>query len=142
MSKEEKEWTETKSRSLAALKKAAAKSSTAQSVRLGSVDPPLLNIPLDHVILDELHLLLRVVDVLLRNVIYMAMRLDREQKTTTNLDDLKAAIRSCGVTFDIWLKKDGRGRNGSDYEWTSLTGKDKKKLLKVCVPHDTCTLSH
>ena len=31
--------------------------------------PPLMNIPLDHIILDELHLLLRLTDVLLTNLI-------------------------------------------------------------------------
>ncbi|CAH3156803.1 unnamed protein product [Porites evermanni] len=33
------------------------------------INPPLLNIPFDHVILDELHLFLRVTDVLTRNVL-------------------------------------------------------------------------
>lgn len=33
------------------------------------INPPLLDIPLDHIILDELHLLLRITDVLTPNVL-------------------------------------------------------------------------
>ena len=39
--------------------------------------PPLVNIPLDHIVLDELHLLLRIMDVLIRNLILYA---DSEEK--------------------------------------------------------------
>ena len=33
------------------------------------VNTPLINIELDHVILDELHLLLRIMDVLIKNLV-------------------------------------------------------------------------
>lgn len=39
----------------------------------GCINDPLLNIELDHVIVDELHLLLRVTDVLKTNLITEAM---------------------------------------------------------------------
>jgi hypothetical protein len=39
----------------------------------GCINDPLLNIELDHVIVDELHLLLRVTDVLMTNLITEAM---------------------------------------------------------------------
>ena len=35
----------------------------------GCIHPPLLNIELSHVLIDELHLLMRICDVLLRNLI-------------------------------------------------------------------------
>ena len=38
--------------------------------------PPLLPIELDHVVPDELHLLLRVIDVLLKNIINQAVESD------------------------------------------------------------------
>jgi hypothetical protein len=37
---------------------------------------PLLNVPLCNIVLDELHLLLRVTDILLSNLIEDAMELD------------------------------------------------------------------
>ena len=40
------------------------------------VETPLLKIPFDHIILDELHLLLRITDVLLSNLIEDAMEWD------------------------------------------------------------------
>ncbi len=119
-------WTQVKARSLATLKEGAAASGIA--TKAGSIEAPLLNIELDHVMLDELHLLLRVSDVLLRNLILMAIRRDRQEKSTENITSLKAAIRSCGVTFEIWEDADKRKQG---YDWTSLTGKDKKRLLKV-----------
>lgn len=39
----------------------------------GSINEPLLDIELTHVVSDELHLLLRVTDVLLTNVVIEAM---------------------------------------------------------------------
>ena len=99
--------------------------------RLGSLHPPLLKVPtIDHVVVDELHLLLRIFDVLLRNLIFMAIQLDQHQKSDQHLLTLKTAIRSCGVTFEIWPSDDKK--NSSNYEWTSLTGRDRKKVLKVC----------
>jgi hypothetical protein len=37
------------------------------------MNPPLLNIDLDHVVMDELHLLLRVMDILIKNLIMDAV---------------------------------------------------------------------
>lgn len=45
-----------------------------------SIHKPLLKIPLDHIVADELHLLLRITDVLLRNVISEVMDWDKEQE--------------------------------------------------------------
>ena len=42
-----------------------------------SVNIPLINIDLDHVILDELHLLLRIMDVLIQNLVTEAVQWDQ-----------------------------------------------------------------
>lgn len=42
------------------------------------VNQPLLNIPLDHIILDELHFILRVTDVLISNLIEDVMQWDKK----------------------------------------------------------------
>ena len=44
--------------------------------------------------------------------------------TFTHLDSLKTAIRSCGVGFSVWQNKEGK------YEWPSLMGGDKKRVLR------------
>ena len=44
--------------------------------KFGVKNPPLLNIALDHVVLDELHLLLRITDVLLHNIMMMMVKFD------------------------------------------------------------------
>lgn len=46
------------------------------------VHPPLLNIPLDHIILDELHLMLRISDILINNIVEDAMEWDDKDAFT------------------------------------------------------------
>lgn len=102
------------------------------------VESPLLNVPLDHIILDELHLLLRFTDVLLSNLIEDAMELDdkddfckkRGEPKGIHLRKLTQLINSCGVTFSVWEKKDGDGKGMGKMDWTSLMGDEKKRLLR------------
>ena len=109
------------------------------------VNPPLLNIPLDHIILDELHLLLRVTDVLTRNVLDEMIEWDDEEshkkkvaKPASIGQHLKKAvdaINKCGVTFQVWEKKNADGKGSGTYDWTSLMGNEKKLLLKTFPEH-------
>ena len=96
--------------------------------RLGVKHPPLIDIPLNHVIVDELHLFLRITDVLLRNVIQHVI--EEDLKTTRKADLLSGhhltmlvkCIRKCGISFCVWCKLEGEG---SKVDWTSLMGPDK-----------------
>ena len=94
---------------------------------------PLLNIDPDHIIPDELHLLLRITDVLLSNLISAAKTDDKKHKRNCKLlegpmiNRLINNIRSSGVNFNIWEK------DGGNFEYTSLMG-DDKKLLKNLPP--------
>ena len=88
------------------------------AVHQGSVNCPLTAIPVDHMMIDELHLFLRIFDVMLRNLIKMS---------EPHTQQLVAYIRSCGVSFNIWESESSDGK----VEWTSLTGEAKKKVLKV-----------
>eukprot|EP00731_Ephydatia_muelleri_P016123 Em0009g547a len=72
--------------------------------------PPLLSI--DHVVRDELHLFLRIMDILIENLISYAVELDiRATRKQTDLlqgatlKKVQASIQSCGVSFQIWKKK-------------------------------------
>ena len=97
----------------------------------GTIHRPLITIPLDHIIVDELHFFLRVFDVLLRNLILLAILKDKELqgRNGTHLQNLVNIIKSCGVSFDVWESETSIGC----HEWTSLTGGSKKKVLKVHV---------
>uniref|UniRef100_A0A1X7V787 Uncharacterized protein n=1 Tax=Amphimedon queenslandica TaxID=400682 RepID=A0A1X7V787_AMPQE len=90
------------------------------------------------IVVDELHLLLRISDALIRNVVMAAMTADMrihkdESKQTAKLLQL---IRECGITFrvrnqiNIWRSKDTKG----EVQWTSLRGADTKKLLLKLPP--------
>lgn len=99
---------------------------------------PLLDVPLDHIVLDELHLLLRITDTLLSNIIEDAIELDdkddyfkkKGESKGVHLASLIRLINSCGVTFTIWEKRDEDGKGTGKKDWTSLMGDEKKKLLQ------------
>lgn len=54
-----------------------------------------------------------------------------QQRQNKHQDDLLKAIRSCGLTFDIWEKQDANGKAVCCTIFTSLMGSDKKLLLKT-----------
>ncbi len=86
--------------------------------------PPLFDIPLDYVVVDELHLLLRITDNLTENLVLEAKQILRHNNLS--LVQCEEFFKSCGVPgFKIWQNKTTK-----QWEWTSLTGVDKKKLLK------------
>jgi hypothetical protein len=39
-------------------------------------------------------------------------------------------LKALGISFDVREEKNADGRASGKYKWTSLTGDDKKKLLK------------
>lgn len=100
------------------------------SNRYGSKFKPLITIEPCKIIPDELHLFLRISDILLRNLIEDARNLDQKNEiqggNSKNLEDLVLKIRECGVTFSVWAPKD----KGGEIEWTSLTGSEYKLLFE------------
>lgn len=102
------------------------------------INQPLLNIPLHRIVLNELHLLLRITDVLVCNLIEDAMEWDdqedflkkRGEPKGCHLRHLTQVINSCGITFSVWEKKDGDGKRMGKMDWMSLMGDERKKLLK------------
>ena len=104
--------------------------------KLGSINIPLLDLELDHVIPDELHLMLRVMDMLIQALIDTVLAYDRHQHRLSRsrssykaldgpmLNNLMTAIKKCGVYFCLYEQEDGT------MEWPSLLGPDKIKLLK------------
>ena len=72
--------------------------------------------------------MLRVGDVLLRNLILYTDSRDHasqedQGEEAIHLQQLEPAIRSCGVSFQIWQKQESTGKPiPGSYEWTALTG--------------------
>ena len=44
---------------------------------------------------------------------------------------LCSQVRSCGVGFKVWYKKNANGEPTSDLDFTSLNGDERKKVLKL-----------
>ena len=100
------------------------------NIRMGRINNPLLKIPLENVIPDELHLLLRVMDVLIRNLIHAAGTYDAKNSRRGNdildgvmVKKLLECIRGCGVSFTIY------DSTKKAFDFTSLVDGDKIKLL-------------
>ena len=74
-----------------------------------------LNIPLEHVILDELHLMLRITDIMLENLIEDAMQWDDKESSSStkkrsvekseHIKNLIAAINNWCVFFNMGEEK-------------------------------------
>lgn len=98
---------------------------------------PLLKVDLDNVVLDELHLLLHIMDVVINNLVRETVEWDKKEnfnkrkanQNDTHLKNLQISIRSCGISFQIWEKTNADGKGSGMYDFTSLLGADKKKLL-------------
>ena len=139
--------------SLASLKTCAdLPASKGPDKKLGSKHRPVLDVEPDDIVVDVLHLLLRVTDVLLRNLIFKMVELDlktRRKGAKENLNSLVSVIRSqgilsvveqailcincilLGVSFAVWESRDTAGRvQKGQLEWTSLNGTEKLKLLR------------
>ena len=73
---------------------------------LGSIKPPILPIRPTDLVLDELHALLWISDVLLRNLIFLVDTMEHRARLRTGTADitmqhLEDRIKSCGASFTI-----------------------------------------
>lgn len=107
--------------------------------KFSCVHRPLIDIELDHAILDELHLMLRITDRLTENLIIEIMEKDgkqdqnqiRNEEKGANLKQFIKTVNELGITFSTWEKKNAVRKGSGSYDWTSLVGSDKKKLMKL-----------
>ena len=79
------------------------RNSMSGKVIFGSKNAPLLDVPIEKYVVDELHLMLRITDVLIRNLIDDAKSLDDESKVngqkSQNVENLAKLFQKCGVSF-------------------------------------------
>ena len=136
MSKEESEYCSKMARTLQSLKDKSKLASKGCHKHLGSIHPPLLDLEPSQIVADELHLLLRISDVLFRNLILYMDHLDHRQRerqgtAPSNVRKLEKLIRECGVSFAIWYKKDADGKPcPGNLDCTSLNGRQKLRVLR------------
>ena len=91
---------------------------------------PLIKKDLDHVVPDELHLLLRITYRILQNVIDEI--LERDSITDFNnpsgqpkgllLKQFVKDVNDLGVTFSVWYKRNADGSSSNILEYTSWVG--------------------
>ncbi len=71
----------------------------------GCIAPPLLQMEISQIVLDELHLMLRISDILIRNMVwamaYGDLVLTHEGKPPEHIDRLIVKIRECGISFNV-----------------------------------------
>ena len=99
---------------------------------------PPFDTELDHVVLEELHLMMRITDRLTENIITEVMERDSKADFLKEREDkgiyfkrLISVINDLGITFLLWEKTNADGKGSCLYDWTSLMGSDKKKLLHL-----------
>lgn len=80
-----------------------------------------------------------ILDKLTNNLIDQAVEWDMKdnlnkplsKRSDKHMIHLVDSIRSCGVCFQVWEKKNGDGRKSGQYDCTSLMGSAKKTLKKL-----------
>ncbi|XP_068707879.1 uncharacterized protein [Montipora foliosa] len=101
----------------------------------GCHSQPFLKLPLENIVVDELHLMLRVTDRLEEGLILDIMKWDEvenlnrpsREKASIHLQEFLATVHSLGVSFSIYHK--------DKWEWTSLLGGEKRLLLRKLPEH-------
>ena len=136
MSIEDNVYCTDKAKTLSSMKELSRFSSQTCNRHKGCIHPPLVNTDPNSIVLDELHLMLRIGNVLIRNLILFAHSQDHYsqehlREKTHHIQELERAISSCGVSFHIWQKRESTGKPISGrYDWTALTGTHKLKVLQ------------
>ena len=110
-----------------------------KSQKFGCIHPPLFpNIAIDHIILDILHLYLRITDVLFNLIILDIRRYDAVVKISDSgqpkqkyLDQLEFFINnSCKIPFHFFVNKESK-----DLNWRDLMGPEKRVFFsKILLP--------
>ena len=97
---------------------------------------PLLNIPLDHIVVEELHFMLRVTNILIENLVNECLDWDCEDDLGQKKGEAKGALKKPNSSDQIlWCffwsvgTKNTDGKASGKYDWTSLFGSAKKILL-------------
>lgn len=71
----------------------------------------------------------------MRNLVFEMVRFDNrnliKERDPNHLKLLVLAMRSCGLTFDVWETRDGDGKPQGRYDWIALTGREKKHLTEL-----------
>lgn len=88
--------------------------------RKGSIHEPLISIPFTQVIVDTLHLFLRIMGLLFHQVIEFVINKKR-------MDILEKELENIGVPFKFFQVQCEDG--SSQTQWTRLYGKDLRAIL-------------
>ena len=99
-----------KARSLKSLQENCKHATKPCTKHLGSLHPPLLHVEPSQIVVDELQLLLRIGDILIRNLILEAdsqahrqrEHEDRQRGNGMQVKQLERLFRECGVSFRIF----------------------------------------
>ena len=108
---------------------------SAAAKTLSVKEKPLLKISIENIVIDELHLLLRITDKLTTNMVHLMLEQDKRKEfkkqmsCDTFVNRFQKAVCSTGVVFRIYEKMNADGSGSGQYDYTTLTGNDKKKVL-------------
>ena len=75
--------------------------------RLGVSFEPLFKLEMTNIVIDELHMFLRIMDILLRNLLWEMIYQDEVQafhkQKSSYLENTVQSIRGCGLSFQVKL---------------------------------------
>ena len=104
----------------------------------GCINLPLLEIEPQQCVPDELHMLLRISDVLFRSFFGHMIALDKKSKTQRNIESFLLQrsvklVRGLGISFNVWLCDNNK--SNTVFEFTALNRNARLKVLKGLPQH-------
>ena len=99
----------------------------------GCINLPLFEIEPQQCVPDELHMLLRISDVLFRSFFGYTIYLDKRNKTHRNIDSglLQKSVKlvkGFGITFSVWMCENNKSNTA--FEFTPLNRNERLKVLQ------------
>ena len=104
-------------------------------IKKGCINQPLIEIEPQNSIPDELHLFLRITDVIFYTLFGHLIALDNKSRVhrTESSGHLQAGVqfvRRLGISFNVWMCEDKQSKSRSAFEMTALNRNERLKILK------------
>lgn len=102
----------------------------------GCIDLPLIDIEPKNCVPDELHLFLRITDIIFNSLFEELVKLDHKSKVhkAGESDHVQRAVRNVrrlGISFNVWMSEGTPGKHSrSALEMTPLNRNERLKVLK------------
>lgn len=103
----------------------------------GCVRDPLVNIEPSKCVIDELHLFLRISDILIGTLFAELFKIDHKNRDTKHVSQALKIIHEHGVSFRVQVAEKTGKQSRSGVDFTSINRTDRLKILNAFLKNST-----